>query len=155
MTGLDKIDSKILKILQENGRITNIQLSSDIGLSPAPTLERVRKLEQSGFIRNYHAIVDEEMVGLGLKVMVLIHLNYQKTDAINSFLKQIMKIDEITECYHSVGFADFILKVIVRNSSDLEKLMVEKIGRIQEIAQITVSTVLKTHKQSMVLPIPY
>jgi Lrp/AsnC family leucine-responsive transcriptional regulator len=60
----DKTDLKILKLLQENGRITNLQLASSIGLSPAPTLERVRKLENSGFIKSYHAFVDEEKLGL-------------------------------------------------------------------------------------------
>ncbi len=60
---LDKIDLQILKILQENGRITNLQLSNEIGLSPAPTLERVRKLENAEYIKSYHALVDEEKLG--------------------------------------------------------------------------------------------
>jgi len=64
----DKIDLQILKLLQENGRITNLQLSSNIGLSPAPTLERVRKLENSGYIKSYHALVDEELLGLGISL---------------------------------------------------------------------------------------
>ena len=69
---LDRIDLQILKILQENGRITNLQLSNEIGLSPAPTLERVRKLENAGYIKSYHALVDEEKLGLGIKTFIQI-----------------------------------------------------------------------------------
>jgi Lrp/AsnC family leucine-responsive transcriptional regulator len=77
MINVDKIDFKILKILQENGRITNIQLSHEIGLSPAPTLERVRKLEASGLIKSYHAIVDAEMLGLGIKTFIQVKLSQE------------------------------------------------------------------------------
>ena len=73
---LDKIDLHILRILQENGRITNLQLSNDIGLSPAPTLERVRKLENAGYIKSYHALVDEELLGLGIKTFIQVQLDF-------------------------------------------------------------------------------
>jgi Lrp/AsnC family leucine-responsive transcriptional regulator len=152
MIGLDKTDFKILRILQENGRITNIQLSVDIGLSPAPTLERVRKLEQMGFIKSYHAQVNEELLGLNLKTFLLISLNYQKSDAITSFINQVNKIDEIIECYHISGIADFLLKIVVSDVSKLEKLLIEKIGKMQEIAQIKTNTVLSTSKLIHKLP---
>ena len=99
---LDKTDFKILKILQEQGRITNIQLSNDVGLSPAPTLERVRKLENSGIIKSYHAIADAEALGLGIKTYIQISLNWHKLDAINNFISQINDIDEIVEDRKSV-----------------------------------------------------
>ncbi len=75
---LDKIDLQILKILQENGRITNLQLSNEIGLSPAPTLERVRKLENAEYIKSYHALVDEEKLGLGIKTFIQMSLDFHK-----------------------------------------------------------------------------
>ena len=77
---LDKIDLQILKILQENGRITNLQLSNEIGLSPAPTLERVRKLEHAEYIKSYHALVDEEKLGLGIKTFIQISLDFHQKD---------------------------------------------------------------------------
>ena len=86
---LDSIDLKILKKLQENGKITNLQLSKDIGLSPAPTLERVKKLEQNGFIESYHALVNEEKLELGITAFMQISLIRQRDNAINDFITQI------------------------------------------------------------------
>ncbi|MDP4822060.1 MAG: Lrp/AsnC family transcriptional regulator, partial [Saprospiraceae bacterium] len=95
---LDKIDLKILKILQENSKITNLDLSKRIGLSPAPTLERVKKLEQSGIIESYHAHVNPPTIGLNVKTFVLVSLAWQKENALNNFLEKIKSIEEITEC---------------------------------------------------------
>ena len=88
---LDKTDFKILRILQEDGRITNLQLSAEIGLSPAPTLERVRKLERKGFIKSYHAHVDFENLGLGVQTYMLVTLSRHTDNAIANFIEQINK----------------------------------------------------------------
>ena len=85
---LDKIDLKILKILQENSKITNLDLSKKIGLSPAPTLERVKKLEQSGIIESYHAQVNPQTIGLSVKTFALVSLAWQKENALNHFLRK-------------------------------------------------------------------
>ncbi len=153
MTGLDKIDFKILKILQENGRITNIQLSTDIGLSPAPTLERVRKLEQTGIIESYHALVNEDLVGLGVKSYLQVSINFEKKDAMSNFIKQISEIEEIIECHQVAGSTDFLLKIVVSNIHAYERLLTEKISAIQEINKLNSMFVLKTVKNSHSLPI--
>ena len=110
---LDRIDLQILKILQENGRITNLQLSNEIGLSPAPTLERVRKLENAEYIKSYHALVDEEKLGLGIKTFIQISLDFHQKNTIQTFLDEIQNIKEVTECHHVTGQCDFLLKVYV------------------------------------------
>ncbi len=153
MNGLDATDFKILRILQENGRITNIQLSLDIGLSPAPTLERVRKLEANGFIKSYHAMVDEELLGLKIKTFIQVSINYNKSDAVQNFMKQIMKIDEVIECHHITGSADFLLKVIVKDIKSYERLILDKISKMQEIAHLQTMMILSTPKQSHSLPL--
>ncbi|HCN84091.1 MAG TPA: AsnC family transcriptional regulator, partial [Sphingobacteriaceae bacterium] len=112
---LDKIDMQILKILQENGRITNLQLSGEIGLSPAPTLERVRKLETGGFIKSYHALVDEELLGLGIKTFIQVQLDFHKGNTIETFAEELKNIKEVTECHHVTGECDFLLKVYVKD----------------------------------------
>lgn len=155
MIGLDKIDFKILKILQENGRITNIQLSMDIGLSPAPTLERVRKLEQIGIIQSYHAMVNEELLGLGIKSYLQVSINYQKANAIHNFKEHVMNIDEIIECHQIAGSSDFLLKTIVSDIKSYEKLITDKISKIPEIAKIQTMTVINTVKKTHSLPISY
>jgi Lrp/AsnC family leucine-responsive transcriptional regulator len=106
---LDKIDLQILKILQQNGRITNLQLSNEIGLSPAPTLERVRKLENASYIKSYHALVDEELLGLGIKTFIQVQLDFHKNNTIQIFLDEVKEIKEITECHHVTGQCDSIV----------------------------------------------
>ncbi len=155
MIGLDATDFKILKILQENGRITNIQLSIDIGLSPAPTLERVRKLEASGFIKSYHAMVDEELLGLKIKTFIQVSINYHKSDAIKNFTKQIQGIDEVVECHHISGSADFLLKVIVPDIKSYERLILDKISKMQEISHLQTMMILSTNKYSHSVPLQY
>ncbi len=155
MNGLDKTDFKILKILQENGRITNIQLSMDIGLSPAPTLERVRKLEQTGLIKSYHAMVNEELLGLTIKSFVQVSINFQKADAIKSFIKQIMSLDEIVECHQITGSADFLMKIMVNDIRSFEKFITDKISKIQEISSVQTLMVLNSVKQLHSVPLNY
>ena len=90
---LDSTDRKIVEILQGNSNITNAQLAQDIGLSPAPTLERVKKLENTGVIKSYHALVDMSSVGLGVCTFVTASLKGHNKDNINRFIKEIKEID--------------------------------------------------------------
>lgn len=108
---LDRIDYNILKILQEKGRITNAQLANDVGLSPAPTLERVRKLETSGLIESYHALVNPELLGLSITVFIEVKLNYHSHFKIEQFIDSIKSLPEIVETYHITGDGDFLLKM--------------------------------------------
>ena len=109
MKALDKTDRKILDILQSNAKITNAQLAQEIGLSPAPTLERVKKLENSGIIRSYHAKLDAETVGLGVNTFVMVSLKGHNKDNIEKFVTSIDEIEEIIECHPVTGSSDFIL----------------------------------------------
>ena len=123
---LDKIDRKILEILQSNAKITNAQLSKEIGLSPAPTLERVKKLETSGIIKSYHAVLDPDKIGLGVSTFVMVNLKGHNKTNIDNFLSEINKIDEVIECHHVTGTGDFMLKIIAHDIASYQKLMLEK-----------------------------
>lgn len=151
----DKIDLQILQILQENGRITNLQLSQQIGLSPAPTLERVRKLESSGFIKSYHAVVDEELLGLGIKTFLQIQLDFHRDNAIQTFVDEVKQIKEITECHHVTSGCDFIIKIYVKDIKAYEKLIMDKISRISVIKTFQTMMILSTSKNDAVLPRDY
>ncbi len=151
----DKLDYKILKLLQENGRITNLQLASSIGLSPAPTLERVRKLENSGFIKSYHAFVDEEMLGLGIKSFIQIQLDFHTHNAIPEFVEMVKQIKEVTECHHVTGPCDFILKVYVRDIKAYETLIMEKISKIPYVKTFQTMVIMSTSKKEPIVPIEY
>ena len=152
---LDKIDLKILKILQENAKITNLQLSSEIGLSPAPTLERVKKLEASQLIRGYYTQLDNEALGIGISAVILITLTRQVENAINNFRKEIAKVPEIMECYQVTGNADYVLIVMMKDIRAFEELISQKLSKMEEIGQMQTMVVLSKPKESHVLPISY
>lgn len=152
---LDKIDLKILKILQSNSKITNLELSKTIGLSPAPTLERVKKLESAEIIDSYHAVVRPEAIGLSVKTFVLVSLAWQKDNALNSFLQKIKDIDEIVECYIITGEADFLMKLICKDIPTYEQLLFKTLSQIEEIERLKTLMTLSTVKDSKILPFKY
>ena len=152
---LDELDLSILKRLQENGKITNLQLSKDIGLSPAPTLERVKKLESNGFIKSYHALVDESKLNLGLTAYMQVSLIRQRENAIANFVDKINKIDEVTECYNVTGQADYLLKIIVKDIAAFDELVKNKLSLIEEIRNMYSMVMISKDKYSTVLPYKY
>ncbi len=151
---LDQIDRKVLDILQSNAKITNAQLSKEIGLSPAPTLERVKKLEQSGIIQSYHAQLNRERVGLTVTTFIQVTLTGHRKEVTDTFVEKIYEIPEIIECHHITGSGDFLLKVISKDISSYQKLLLEKINEIEQVANTQTMVILSTFKESKVMPIP-
>jgi Lrp/AsnC family leucine-responsive transcriptional regulator len=100
-------------------------------------------------------MVNEELLGLKIKTFIQVSINYQKTDAIKNFSKQIMKIDEVVECHHISGSADFLLKVIVPDIKSYERLILDKISKILEISHLQTMMILSTTKYSHALPLEY
>ena len=149
---LDKIDNKILKRLQENGKITNLQLSEEIGLSPAPTLERVRKLEHSGIITGYHANVDSVLLGMGIKAYIQLSLERQAENSLSIFVERVQRIDEIVECHMVTGTCDFILKAVIKDIPAFENLITNKLGKIDEIRNMQTMVILSQIKKGAVTP---
>jgi len=152
---LDIIDLKILRALQENSKITNIELSKVVGLSAAPTLGRVQKLEKLGIISSYHAKINEGKLGLGFTALVQLSLIRQKSTASVVFMEQINKIDEIMECLQLTGNFDFQLRIVTKDIPSFEKILEEKLGQIEEIGQMQTSVVLATKKSSPIAPMDY
>lgn len=151
---LDNIDRKILEILQANGKITNAQLAKEIGLSPAPTLERVKKLERKGVISSYHAKLDHNMIGLGVSTFVLASLKSHSKKHLEHFVESIDRIDEIVECHHITGSGDFILKIVCKDIQAYQILMLEKVSDIEGVDNLQSMICMATYKDSKVMPIP-
>lgn len=151
---LDKTDRRILEILQANAKITNAQLAMEIGLSPAPTLERVKKLEMSGIIKSYHARLDNEKVGLGVSTFVMVSLKGHNKANIEAFTQSIAEIEEVIECHHVTGSGDFILKIISQDIPSYQKLMLEKVTNIEVVDNMQSLVILSTFKDSKIMPIP-
>ena len=152
---IDKTDLQIIRILQENGRITNLQLSTEIGLSPAPTLERVRKLEKASLIRSYHAAINEKELGIGIKAFIQVSLLRQRENAIHNFVDQVLAMDEIVECMQVTGSFDYQLKIMVADIPAFDKLISEKLSTIEEIGTMQSYVILSTIKDSKVIPLHY
>lgn len=150
---LDKTDLRILKILQEKGRISNLQLSREIELSPAPTLERVRKLEAANIIMSYHAFLNEKLLGLDIKAIVLVSLTRQRENAMQHFAGKIEEMDEVIECLQITGTYDYQLKVVVKDIIALNDLISEKLSKMEEIRKIQSYIILSTIKQTKALPL--
>ncbi|HRK52398.1 MAG TPA: Lrp/AsnC family transcriptional regulator [Cyclobacteriaceae bacterium] len=151
---LDVTDRKILKILQTDSNITNAQLSQEIGLSPAPTLERVKKLENNKIIKSYHAAVDKEKVGLGVSTFVMVTLKGHNKENILKFVEAIKNIEEVIECHHLTGQADFILKVVSSDIPSYQTLMLEKVSNFEMVDTMQSMVILSTFKDTKVVPIP-
>ncbi|RKY84315.1 Lrp/AsnC family transcriptional regulator [candidate division KSB1 bacterium] len=145
---MDNIDKKILNILQDKGRITNAELASKIGLSPPPVLERVRKLEKSGTIKKYSAVVDPKKINKGTLTLVAISLSLHQEKAIEEFIETIKEWHEVLECYHVTGDDDYILKVAVKDIESYENFLMHKLVRLPGVSKIRTSIVLSTIKDN-------
>ncbi|MCT4581786.1 MAG: Lrp/AsnC family transcriptional regulator [Flavobacteriales bacterium] len=152
---LDKIDLSILKELQKNSKITNIELSKKIGLSAAPTLGRVQKLEKNGLIKSYHAKINAAKLGLGLTALIHVSLIKQIGNTVENFSKKVINIDEIIECLQLTGKFDYQLKVMVKDIQSFEYFLANKLNQFDEISKIHTSIILSSIKQNSIIPIDY
>lgn len=144
---LDKTNRKILNILQEDCSITNAELSSKVGLAPATTLERVKKLEKNGIINKYVALIDGEKVDRGITVFVQISMLDHTVESIKNFNLAINKLDEIMECYRLAGEKDYLLKVVAKDIKSYETFATEKLAEVPGISRISTTFVLSTVKR--------
>lgn len=143
---IDGLDKKILDILQEDARITNLELANRVGISPPATLERVKRLEKNGVIKKYVALVDPAKVSKGTFALVSVALMIHQIPSIDSFTKQINKLEEVLECYHITGSDDFMLKIAVENIEKYEQFILQKLTKIKGVSKVTTNIVLSTVK---------
>lgn len=150
---LDRVDREILKILQADGRVSNANLARRVGLSPPSVLQRVRKLEETGFISAYRTHLDPEKLGFNLLVVAHVSLALHQEKPIEAFRAAVQEIPEILECLHVSGDYDFLLKVVVGDMHEYEKLVREKISAIPGVGKIHSSFVLAPVKMTTELPL--
>ena len=151
---LDSIDWKILNLLQNDARITNIELSRAIGLSASPCLARVKALEKSGHISRYVSLVDSLKVGLKLSVFINVTLERQVESALERFEESIKLRPEVMECYLMTGESDYLIRVVVADIKILEDFILNFLSKISGIGNIKSSFALKQVKYKTALPLP-
>mgnify|MGYP006446845905 FL=1 len=151
---LDSIDWKILNLLQNDARITNIELSRAIGLSASPCLASVKALEKSGHISRYVSLVDSLKVGLKLSVFINVTLERQVESALERFEESIKLRPEVMECYLMTGESDYLIRVVVADIQILEDFILNFLSKISGIGNIKSSFALKQVKYKTALPLP-
>lgn len=151
---LDEIDRRILEVLQDDARISNVDLAARVGLSPSPCLRRVRDLEERGVVRRYVALLDPGAVGLGVSVFVQVSLERQAEKGLETFEKRILARPEVLECYLMTGDADYLLRVVVPDVAAFERFLLDHLTRVDGVASIKSSFALKQVKYQTALPIP-
>lgn len=150
---MDAIDRHILTILQKDARISNQDLADRVGLSPSPCLRRVRALEAAGILSGYTAVVDQEKVGLPISVFVQISLTQQTDTALKAFERQILRLDEVMECYLMTGSRDYLLRVVCDGLKSYERFTREQLATLPGIRSIESSFALSQVKKQSALPL--
>jgi len=153
LDSLDLIDRRILNILQADGGTTNVELARQVGLAPATTLDRVRKLRQNGFIRGYVALVDSALVERSTMAFVAVSLREHGADRVATFREHVEALPEVLECYHVSGESDFLLKIVARDIGAYEDFLLQRLTSIPFIGRIHTSFVLSTVKHDTRIPI--
>lgn len=147
MEVLDEIDLQILKALQKNAKLTTKELADIVHLSATPVFERQRRLERQGYIRKYIAVLDPDKLDRGLLVFCKVKLKQINHEIADAFIRRIMRIPDVIECYNTSGTYDYLLKVRVRDMKKYQEFVLTKLGEIESVASIESTFVMSEVKQ--------
>ena len=150
---LDKIDKKILKNLQDDGRITNVELAKNAGISAPPCLRRVRALEEAGFIKGYHAKVDPIVLGYGVMVFAQVKLVSQAETDLKKFEELINSWPMVRECHMLAGETDFILKIVAHDWDSYQTFLTSKLTSAPNVTSVKSSLAIRAAKEQPGVPI--
>ncbi len=150
---LDEMDREVLRLLQENSRISSAELARQVNLSAPGLQKRLRKLEEKGVIDRYVTLVNREALGLDLLCFAQVTLAHHHPECISTFCDRVQSLTEVLECHHLAGEFDYLLKFVVVNHQHLEQLLREKISPIPGVDKIKTSIVLNEVKASTSLPL--
>ena len=150
---LDDLDRRLLAHLQDDARVTSVELARRLNLSAPGLQKRVHKLEQGGVIKGYAAIVNRQAVGLDLLCFVQVLLAHHRPGSVERFPGRIRKLPEVLECYYLTGEIDYLLKVVVATHEDLERFLFDKLMKVEGVDRVRTSIVLKELKASTALPL--
>jgi DNA-binding Lrp family transcriptional regulator len=153
IAAIDDVDRMILSTLQEEGRITNVELASRVGLTAPPCLRRMRALEEAGIIRGYHAELDPAKLGYGIMVFALVSLKSQAEEDLRRFEAHIAGLPQVRECHMLNGEIDFILKIVAHDLQDFQAFLTSKLTPAPNVASVKTSLTIRTSKTSTGIPV--
>jgi Lrp/AsnC family leucine-responsive transcriptional regulator len=152
-SGLDGLDRTILDALQEDGRLTNVDLARRVGLSPSPCLRRVKSLEERGYIQGYAALLDPALLGRALQVVVMVRLTDQRQQTLAAFESAVEGIEDVLRCSLIAGDADYLLTVQVRDLDSYHALYTKRLGELPGVASLRSLVIMKAVKDTHALPV--
>ncbi|MCZ8193319.1 MAG: Lrp/AsnC family transcriptional regulator [Brevundimonas sp.] len=150
---LDSVDRRILRLLQADGRMTNADLAREVALSESACLRRLKALEASGVIARYAAVIAERAVGLPISVFVTVTLASQAEAALTAFEQAVAAVPEVMECYLMTGGSDYLLRLVVRDVDDLERLHAKALTRLPGVNRVSSSVAMRTVVKRAALPV--
>jgi len=150
---LDRIDRRILRDLQDDGRITNVELARRVGVSAPPCLRRVRALEDTGYIRGYHADVDAELLGFGVLVFAQVGLTSQAESDLVAFETLVSSWPEVRECHMLAGETDFLLKIVARDWDSYNRFLTSQLTAAPNVSHVKSALAIRNSKQFFGVPI--
>lgn len=149
---LDPAEREILRLLQTDGRMPNVEVAARVGLSESPCFRRVKQLEKSGLIKGYAAVVDQRLLGLEVTAFVLVTMEKQPDAATEAFLDRVRAEDHIVECFATSGSHDYLMKVVARSIGHFSELCMQRILKFPGVMHVESSFSLMEIKHSRVLP---
>jgi len=152
-TNLDEIDLKILQRLQDDGRITNVELANSVGLTAPPCLRRMRALKDEGVINSYHAAIDPAKMGYTITVFAMVSLKSQAETDLQAFEEHVQKLPEVRECYMLNGEIDFILKVVAKDLQQFQSFLTSQLTAAPNVASVKTSLTIRSAKHLPGVPI--
>ena len=150
----DSVDRKILSILEKNARISNAELAEKVNLSPTPCLRRLRKLESTGLIRGYAALLDEKALGLQASALLFVNLEKNTKENAEQFEAAVKLLPEVLECFVVAGRHDYVLRIVTRDLDDYARFIKERLAVLEKIADLESIIILKQILVQKNLPLP-
>ena len=151
---LDAVDLEILATLQDDGRMTNVDLAAKVGLTAPPCLRRVRSLEQAGIIQGYHAKLEPAALGYSITVFALVSLKSQAEHELRAFEEHVATLPQVRECHMLNGEIDFILKIVAADLQSFQRFLTSELTTAPNVASVKTSLTIRTSKDSPGVPIP-
>lgn len=150
---LDALDRAILRHLQEDGRLSNVELAKRVRLSPSPCLRRVKQLEERGYISGYTALLDRVRLKRALHVVVLVSLTSQRQEVLEAFEREVAALEDVLECYLIAGEADYLVTVAVEDLQAYQRFFTERMGELPGVASLKSMITMKAVKHTTALPV--
>jgi len=144
---LDRIDEQILQMLRKNGKLGSKEIAAEVGLSVTPTYERIRRLERKGFIKGYVAILDKRKLDKSLRVLCNVQLKSHAAEFLESFESEVIKLGEVTSCFHIAGNFDYLLMIEISDMDEYADFLKQKLASIPHIATVQSSFVMRALKE--------